>query len=283
MVGEDATLSEDSITIEAGDSSGSVTLTVEADATHDEETVTVVATGTGIDGDLQIPITVLDPEPLAALTVTVSAAPMEIEEGETSTITAMANRNVEASDGTVTVNLSVVGDATLSANSITIAAGENSGTVMLTSTEDNVRGEDDETVTVTASGTGITGNQEVEITVTDDDAPIVPPDLNGQIRKMELTGGSVEKKTIGNVTRYHVPEGATDVELEVEVSWTHEEITALYGAGTTAAPAIIDVQIWGRLSRHQTGFVLPNWVSWIDEEGRTRDFPQAGDYYDGAV
>ncbi len=175
VVGE-ATLSATSITIAAGAQSGNVTLTSTADTDFVNDTVTVVARGTGITGDQQIPITVTDPPPAAVLSVTVSAAPMTIAEGGTSTITAMANRAVLASDGAVTVNLSVVGDATLSATSITIAAGAQSGTVTLTSTED--ADYEDDTVTVTASGTGITGNQEVEVTVTDNDTPPPTPSLD---------------------------------------------------------------------------------------------------------
>ena len=48
-----------------------------------------------------------DSPPHPALAVTVSAAPTMIAEGDTSTITAMANRPVEAADGTVTVHVVV--------------------------------------------------------------------------------------------------------------------------------------------------------------------------------
>ena len=110
-------------------------------------------------------------------------------------------------------------------------------------------------------------------------APVLP-DLKGQITAMKLTGG-VTSKNIGAATRVHVTEGATDVKLEMTVQWTHEEITALYGAGTTADPAIIDVQIRGNLVQHQTSS-LPNWVSWIDD-GQDAHFPDAGDFFDGAA
>ena len=160
----EATLSAPSLTIAAGAQSGTVTLTSTADPDYEDDTVTVVATGTEITGGSQrVTITVRDPPPLA---VTMSAAPMTIEEGGMSTITAMANRPVEAADGTVTVDLVVVGEATLSAPSLTIAAGAQSGTVTLTSTAD--ADYEDDTVTVVARGTGITGgSQQVTITVTD--------------------------------------------------------------------------------------------------------------------
>ena len=267
VVGE-ATLSASSITIAAGSASGSVTLTSTADADYENDTVTVVATGAGITGDQQVAITVTDPEPAAALEVTVSAAPMMIEEGGTSTITAMANRMVMADDGTVAISLSVVGDATLSANSITIAAGAQSGTVTLTSTDDNVYGEDDETVTVTASGAGITGNQQVEITVTDnDDAPVLP-DLKGQITEIKVTG-EVTEKTIGGTKRVHVAEGEIDAHVSVTVQWDHAELTALHAAG------VKEVRIWLELQGARVQeqiYNLPDWLSWIDDEGDV-DFP----------
>ena len=130
--------------------------------------MTVVATGTEITGgSQQVTITVTDSPPPPALAVTVSAAPTMIAEGDTSTITAMANRPVEAADGTVTVVLVVaLGEATLSAPSLTIAAGAQSGTVTLTSTADPDY--EDDTVTVVATGTEITGgSQRVTITVRD--------------------------------------------------------------------------------------------------------------------
>ena len=62
---------------------------------------------------------------------------MEIEEGGTSMITATASRAIEAGDGAVTIDLVVVGEATVAADSITIAMGATSGSVMLTSTADD--------------------------------------------------------------------------------------------------------------------------------------------------
>ena len=86
-----------------------------------------------------------------------TAEPMEIEAGGTSTITATVNRYVTDGDGEVTIDLSVVGDGTLDAESITIAAGAMSGSAMLTANE---------SVTVVATGDGISGLLQVEVTVT---------------------------------------------------------------------------------------------------------------------
>ena len=96
-----------------------------------------------------------------------TAEPMEIEAGGTSTITATVNRYVTDGDGEVTIDLSVVGDGTLDAESITIAEGAMSGSAMLTANE---------SVTVVATGDGISGLMRVEVTVTEPE-PVPAPAL----------------------------------------------------------------------------------------------------------
>ena len=114
---------------------------------------------------------------LTTLTVGVAAESAEIMEGGSTMITATASRYVDASDGDVTIDLEVVGDATLDANSITIEAGAMSGSAMLTAAEDDDYA--DGSVTVVASGTGIVGNMQVAIAVTDnDEAPVDPEPEN---------------------------------------------------------------------------------------------------------
>ena len=120
------------------------------------------------EASVTFPVMVVD----TPLSVEVTAEPMEIEEGGTSMITATASRAVEAGDGAVEINLVVVGDATLDADSITIAAGDMSGYTMLTATADDDM--DDETVVVVASGSGITTSMQVEVAVTDTTEPVEP-------------------------------------------------------------------------------------------------------------
>ena len=129
------------------------------------------------EASVTFPVMVVD----TPLSVEVTAEPMEIEEGGTSMITATASRAIEAGDGAVTIDLVVVGDATVDADSITIAAGATSGSVMLTTTEDDDM--TDETVVVVASGSGITGSMQVTIDVTDNDAaePVPALPLLGQL------------------------------------------------------------------------------------------------------
>ena len=127
---------------------------------------------------------------LADVTVMVTAADMMIDEGGSTMITAMASRMLEG-DEMAMVNLTVVGDATLDADSITIAAGSDSGSVMLTSTDD-MEHETGETVTVIASGTGIDGNMSIDIAVTDnDDAPVVEPTVTAKDNAAQMIHDAV--------------------------------------------------------------------------------------------
>ncbi len=212
VVGE-ATLSANSITIAAGDQSGTVTLTSTADDDYEPDTVTVTATGTGITGSQNVQIAVTDMAPPEILSVVVSADPTTIAEGGTSTITAMANREVMATDGTVTVNLRVVGEATLSAQSITIAAGAQSGSVTLTSTADDDYEPD--TVTVTATGSGVAANHpNVEITVTDM-APPVALTVTVRAAPMRIAEGGTSTITATANRAVMASDGAVTIALSV--------------------------------------------------------------------
>ena len=87
----------------------------------------------------------------------------------------------------------------------------------------------------------------------------------GQITEFKLVG-AVEDKTIAGVKRHHVPEGSQGVELSVTVQWTHEEIAAI----DYNTPQSIDVEI---MSDRGTR-ALPNWLSWMDEDGQDVHFPR---------
>ena len=119
--------------------------------------------------DVTFAVTVTDK---MLMVTAIAADPPTIDEGGTSTITATLNRAVTAGDGEVTIDLDVIGDATLDMESITIAAGAMSGSAMLTAGQDDDY--DDETVTVVASGSGIDGTAQVVVSVMDDD--MAPPE-----------------------------------------------------------------------------------------------------------
>ena len=99
------------------------------------------------------------------------------------------------------------------------------------------------------------------------------PSRRGQIINMEFTGGG-EVKNIGGVSRHHVEEGAIGLQLAVTVRWTHAELSEIYGAGTTAPPAVIFVQLYSNLADTR------NWLSPIDGEQDVH-FPDGGRVQDG--
>ena len=131
--------------------------------------------------ELTFPVTVVD----TTLVVTLSADPMEIEAGGTTMITATASRAVTADDGAVTVDLTVVGDGELDADSITIAMGELSGSATLTANE---------SVTVVATGSGVSGLMQVMVTVTDAAEPVPALSLIAQwLLGLGLLGGGARQ------------------------------------------------------------------------------------------
>ena len=132
--------------------------------------------------ELTFPVMVVDTD----LVVTLSAEPMEIAAGGTTMITATANRAVTVGDGAVAIALTVVGDATLDAESITIAMGEMSGSATLTANE---------SVTVVATGSGVSGLMQVMVTVTDAAPEPVPalPLISQLLLGLGLLGGGARQ------------------------------------------------------------------------------------------
>ena len=165
--------SGDSVTLEAkmaGPSKVTVTGTARmaSNSFMPEQTISNVAS-------ITFEVMVVDTE----LVVTVSAEPMEIAEGGTSMITAAANRAITAGDDGVVIDLTVVGDGELDADSIMIAIGDMSDSVMLSAAEDDDYA--DGSVTVVATGDGIDGNTQVTIAVTDnDEAPPVGNEIEAK-------------------------------------------------------------------------------------------------------
>ena len=152
--GSDYSLSATELTLPAGASSVTATLTARDDASvESDETVIVTATHDG--------------QPIGSATVTieandvavwtVSVQPTEIAEGGSSTITlAVANGKTFAANQTVSLAVSGTAsgsDYSLSATELTLPAGASSVTATLTARDDaNV--ESDETVIVTATHDG---------------------------------------------------------------------------------------------------------------------------------
>ena len=103
----------------------------------------------------------------------------------------------------------------------------------------------------------------------------VPADLKGQVTEMKVIGGT--EKTIGGTKRVHVTEGVTDVKLSMTVQWDHAELTALHAAGETHAEIWVYIRGAEGRDRIPPFAPLPNWVSWIDDNGDV-DFPSDNSY-----
>jgi len=180
----DYTRSGTSITINAGSTTGSITLTAVQD-TLDEANETIVVDIASVtngteSGTQQQTATITDDDAAPTVTLSLTGSPMPEAAG---VATVRASLSV-ASGQTVTVNLGFTGTATLtsdytrSGTSIAIAAGSTSGTATLTAVNDGVV-EANETIVVDISsvtnGTE-SGTQQVTATITDDDvAPNDPP------------------------------------------------------------------------------------------------------------
>ncbi|GLQ32120.1 tandem-95 repeat protein [Litoribrevibacter albus] len=182
--GTDYVTPASSITITAGQTTGSTTLTATADSTVETgETIIVDITGVSggsasESGAQQQTVTITDDD---SATVTLSASTSTIAEAAgSSTITATLD---QATYENVTVNLGYSGTASSGidyatpAGSITITAGQTTGSTTLTATADSsVEASETIIVDVTAVSGGSAsenGTQQQTVTITDDDTTSV--------------------------------------------------------------------------------------------------------------
>jgi len=177
--GNDYTRSGTIITIPAGSTSGSMTLTALQDALNEaNETIVVdissVVNGTE-SGTQQVTARITDDDPLPTVTLGLSGSPVA-EAGGVATVTATLSA---VSGRAVYVYLSFAGTATVtsdytrSGTSVTIPAGSLSGSIILTAVQDTLY-EGNETIVVDISSVTYgteNGTQQVTATITDDDAP----------------------------------------------------------------------------------------------------------------
>jgi hypothetical protein len=183
----DYTHSAAQVVVAAGQMTGSITLTgVDDDVYEGDETVIVDITGVtnGTENGAQrVTATIQenDAQPTASLGLT--GSPLA-ENGGVATVTVTLSR---VSVLSTTVNLGFAGTASTadysrSAAQVVIAAGQTTGTITLTGTEDNIH-EADETIvvdiTTVVNGTE-NGEQQVTATIQDDDAePTVSLSVTG--------------------------------------------------------------------------------------------------------
>ncbi|WP_284381999.1 tandem-95 repeat protein [Litoribrevibacter albus] len=177
--GGDYTTSASSLTIASGQTTGTVSLTATSDSTV-EVAETIVVDITGVSGGLasesgnqQQTVTIIDDDSVA-VTLTASASTIAEATG-TSTLTATLDK---ATFEDVTVSLGYTGTATSGSDyttsaSITISAGQTTGSTTLTAVSDTMV-EPDENIVVDITGVNggsasESGSQQQTIIITDDD------------------------------------------------------------------------------------------------------------------
>ena len=245
--GNDYTLVPSSITIAAGDTSGSATVTpLEDNVVEGEETITIAAShaGTAIGS---ADITVADND---TATLSLTIAPASVTEGETTTITVQTAGNTFAAAQTIDLDLAgstatLTADFTLSPPSITIAPGATSGSAAVAAVDDNVV-EDSEEIAIAAShdGTGI-GNG--TITIADNDTAtfgvtVDPPTIaEGETTTLVLeTGGA----TFPDVQRFNlVLSGTATTDADYTVAPAGIEIVAGDTEGSAVIAALDDTLV----------------------------------------
>ena len=167
--GSDYSLSSSSLTLHAGNTSVTATVTAVDDSVIEggDETVVVTASHGGAVGSATVTV-----EDNDTPTWSVTAEPARVAEGAESTITVSAGKEFDTDQ---TITLAVVGtaagsDYSLSSSSLTLDAGDTSVTATVTAVDDSVIEGGDETVVVTASHSdGAVGS--ATVTVEDNDTP----------------------------------------------------------------------------------------------------------------
>ena len=170
--GTDYTISSESLTLAAGQSSVTATITATMDtASDDNETVVVTASSGGAAIGTAQTVTITETLPTPTLTIAVDPASIA-EAAGTSTVT-VSTGTAFAADQTIALTLggtaTEISDYTIGSTSLTLTAGATSVTTTVTAVQDTVD-EPDETVIVTASN-GVTAIGSATVTITDDDAP----------------------------------------------------------------------------------------------------------------
>ena len=205
--GTDYIISSSTITIPAGQTTGTTTVTAIQDVLV-EGNETVVLDITGVtngteNGTQQQTITIIDDDNSQTVNVTLSVSSSSITEAAgTSTVTAILSG---VSNQAVTVAISASGtatgggtDYTLSSSTITIPAGQTTGTTTVTAIQD-VLVEGNETVVLDI--TGVTngtenGTQQQTITIIDDDSNNPPTIGNQTFSIQEKSANGTEVGTI---------------------------------------------------------------------------------------
>ena len=268
------------LTIEAGDTSGTLSVTTKEDAlTEADETLTVTITGTTLPIGVSLATggtiatgTIEDDDPL---TVSVAANPLSVTEGQSATFPVTLTGGTSTADVVVTYTVTGTAisgtDYTAPSRTLTIPSAASSGTISIATLTDQVL-EPGETLVVTLDDATTTGSVEVSDTAGSATAAITDPGmvtasigptsaeegnsltftvtLSGSVASNVVLGWSTSAGTAVSDTDYSAASGT----LTFEANDTSETLTVSTAEDTlTEEDETLTVTI--------TGTTLPSGVS----------------------
>ena len=168
--GTDYSIASESLTLTAGETSATTTITATADIPSDDnETILISATHNMVTIGTQQTVTITETPPMFSVAV---SADTIAEAAGSSTLT-VSSTSAFSTDQTISLALAGTatkgGDYTISAESLTLTAGEISVMATVTAVQDTID-DDDETVLITATHNTTTIGTQQTVTITDDDA-----------------------------------------------------------------------------------------------------------------
>ena len=258
--GTDFTLSSSTITIAAGNTTGTATLSSVGDSISDP-TETVIVDITNVSGGdnateatpaQRQTVTITDDEALPVISLSSSASTVsEANASVTLTVTA-----TPASSSVITVNLAETGtasgggvDYSLGAGVLNISAGSTTATTSITAVDDGIY-DPAETVIIdisSVSGGGATesGSQQETVTITDDEgAPTVSLSVDSNtVSEGDGVGARTVTVTLSNTASDNVTVGLSTSGTTTGggVDYTLNSNSLLIAAGSTTASTTLDI------------------------------------------
>jgi hypothetical protein len=188
-------ISADPLTIAAGETSGTLTVQAASDAVLGAHNVTVRGASGNLQGDATLSLTVTEaPEPVDGLEISLTPDSLTLEQGQSGSVTVSVSR---LGDFTGPVEVTLVDPpAGVSADPLTVAAGDTSGTLNLHAAGGapiGIYG-----VTVRGTGNGFSDDATLNLTVTE---AVTPPGFSrvGEVSMWEFAAaGIVESFVFGS-------------------------------------------------------------------------------------
>ncbi len=258
--GTDFTLSSSTITIAAGNTTGTATLSSVGDSISDP-TETVIVDITNVSGGDNVTeatpaqrqtVTITDDEALPVISLSSSASTVS----EANALVTLTVTATPASSSVITVNLAETGtasgggvDYSLGAGVLNISAGSTTATTSITAVDDGIY-DPAETVIIdisSVSGGGATesGSQQETVTITDDEgAPTVSLSVDSNtVSEGDGVGARTVTVTLSNTASDNVTVGLSTSGTTTGggVDYTLNSNSLLIAAGSTTASTTLDI------------------------------------------